>query len=312
MYNEFYGLMEKPFSILPDPEYLYWGNNHALAFSMLEYGILNQAGFTVITGEVGSGKTTLIRHLLNNMSEELNVGLISNIQEDRGDLLQWVLLAFDQPFDDMSSVKLFDQFQKFLIAEYGRGRKAVLIVDEAQNLGLKTLEQLRMLSNINSDKHQLLQLILVGQPQLRDLLQSPELVQFSQRISSDYYLKPLNLEEVETYIEHRLKIAGCDEKIFDDDACTYIYMASRGIPRLINIICDTALTYGFSDDQKTITKDIIDKVIKDKGEHGILHYSEVNESKVNKLYEVPENSDGPALIIHDQNLAKFLLKQAKK
>ena len=139
MYDEFYGLTEKPFSILPDPDYIYWGQNHSLAFSMLEYGILNQAGFTVITGEVGCGKTTLIRHLLNNMSDDLNVGLISNVQDDRGDLLQWVLLAFDQPFEEVSSVKLFDQFQKYLIAEYGRGRKTVLIVDEAQNLGPKTL-----------------------------------------------------------------------------------------------------------------------------------------------------------------------------
>ncbi len=312
MYNEFFGLTEKPFSILPDPDYLYWGHNHSLAFSMLEYGILNQAGFTVITGEVGCGKTTLIRHLLNNMSEELNVGLISNVQDDKGDLLQWVLLAFDQPFDEVSAVKLFDQFQKYLIAEYGRGRRTVLIVDEAQNLGTKTLEQLRMLSNINADKHQLLQLILVGQPQLKDLLQRPELVQFSQRISSDFYLKPFNLEEVAAYIEHRLKVAGCEEKLFSDEACTYIYMASRGIPRLINIICDTALTYAFSEDTKKISKELIEKVIADKGRHGIIHYSEVNETKANRLYEIPDSSDGPALIIHDQNLAKYLLKKAKQ
>ena len=121
MYNEFYGLTEKPFSILPDPDYIYWGENHSMAFSMLEYGILNQAGFTVITGEVGCGKTTLIRHLLNNMTDNLNVGLISNVQDDRGDLLQWVLLAFDQPFEEVSSVKLFDQFQKYLAASTGDG-----------------------------------------------------------------------------------------------------------------------------------------------------------------------------------------------
>ena len=311
MYNEFYGLTEKPFTILPDPDYLYWGNHHAMAFSMLEYGIMNQAGFTVITGEVGCGKTTLIRHLLNTMSANLNVGLISNVQDGTGDLLQWVLLAFDQPFTETSNVKLFDQFQRYLIEEYGNGRKTVLIVDEAQNLGLKTLEQLRMLSNINADKNQLLQLILVGQPQLKDLLQRPELVQFSQRISSDFYIKPFNLEEVGTYISHRLKVAGCEEKIFTDEACTYIYMASRGIPRLINIICDTALIYGFSDDVREISKDIIEKVLIDKGEHGILPYSEVNETKTNQLYEIPDNTDGPALIIHDQTLARYLLNKAK-
>lgn len=312
MYNEFYGLKEKPFTILPDPDYLYWAKNHSMAFSMLEYGILNQAGFTVITGEVGCGKTTLIRHLLNNMGEHLNVGLISNIQDEKGDLLQWVLLAFDRPFSETSSVALFDQFQKYLIDEYGKGRKTVLIVDEAQNLGPKTLEQLRMLSNINADKHQLLQLILVGQPQLKELLQRPELVQFSQRISSDFYLKPFNLEETENYINHRLKIAGCEERLFTDEACTIIYIASRGIPRLINIICDTALIYGFSDDKKEITREIVEKVLKDKGEHGIIHYSEVNESKSNCLYEIPDSAEGPALIIHDHNLAKYLLKKAKQ
>jgi len=311
MYNEYYGLTEKPFTILPDPDYLYWGNHHTMAFSMLEYGIMNQAGFTVITGEVGCGKTTLIRHLLNTMSANLNVGLISNVQDGTGDLLQWVLLAFDQPFTETSNVKLFDQFQRYLIEEYANGRKTVLIVDEAQNLGLKTLEQLRMLSNINADKNQLLQLILVGQPQLKDLLQRPELVQFSQRISSDFYIKPFNLEEVETYINHRLKVAGCEEKIFTDDACTYIYMASRGIPRLINIICDTALIYGFSDDVREISKNIIEKVLVDKSEHGILPYSEVNETKTNQLYEIPDNTDGPALIIHDQTLARYLLNKAK-
>ena len=209
MYREFYGLTQKPFSILPDPNYLYWGHSHSLAYSMLEYGVMNRAGFTVVTGEIGCGKTTLIRHLLDRLDEEFTVGLVSNIQD--GDLLQWVLMAFGQPYEGKSHVGLHDELQQFLIREYAEGRRTILIVDEAQNLGPKLLEQLRLLSNINADNDQLLQLILVGQPQLKGLLQAPELIQFAQRIASDFHLAPLTAEDIHSYIGHRLSIAGRDE-----------------------------------------------------------------------------------------------------
>ena len=174
MYEAHYGLREKPFSILPDPDMIYWGQNHRLAFAMLEFGIMNNAGFTVITGEIGCGKTTLLRYLLRNLDSHMTVGLISSTPRGKAELLQWVMMSLDQPFED-SYPTLFKRFQQFLHDQYSRGRRTVLIVDEAQNLEWESLEELRMLSNINADKDQYLQIILIGQPQLKDLLRSPQL-----------------------------------------------------------------------------------------------------------------------------------------
>ena len=195
MYEAFYGLREKPFSILPDPDLIYWGQNHRLAFAMLEFGVMNSAGFTVITGEIGSGKTTLIRHLLSRLDPKIAVGLISNTPRGTDGLLTWVMMSLNKPFEG-SYPTLFRNFQQFLYEEHNKGRRVILIVDEAQNLGLETLEELRMLSNINADKNQYLQIILVGQPQLKDMLRTPQLVQFAQRVSSDFHLRALNAEEV--------------------------------------------------------------------------------------------------------------------
>lgn len=312
MYEAFYGLKEKPFTILPDPDYIYWGRNHSLAYSMLEYGIMNMAGFTVITGEIGCGKTTLIRHLLNKIDDDLTVGLLSNMFDDGSDLLQWVLMAFDQPFEEKSYVALFNQFQNFLIEQYSNHQRVILIVDEAQNLGAKTLEKLRLLSNINADKDQLLQLILVGQPQLKALLQSPELVQFSQRVSSDFHIKPLEPEDVEKYINHRVKVAECPRKLFSKNACEKIFLASRGIPRLINIICDTALIYGYADEEELITAEIVEKVVKDKAEYGIFSYADVSAVTRDRRFEVSDGIEGPALVIHDRELAKYLVNKMSK
>ena len=194
MYEAFYGLSEKPFSILPDPDMIYWGRNHRLAFAMLEFGVMNNAGFTVITGEIGCGKTTMLRYLLRNLDSNITVGLISSTPNGKAELLQWVMMSLNQPFED-TYPSLFKRLQIFLQEQYARGGRTILIVDEAQNLGLEPLEELRMLSNINADKDQYLQIILVGQPQLKDLLRSPRLVQFAQRVSSDFHLKPLNPTE---------------------------------------------------------------------------------------------------------------------
>ena len=195
MYEAFYGLTEKPFSLLPDPGFLFLGRQHSMAFSMLEYGMLNRAGFTVITGDIGCGKTTLIRHLLNQLDEGVNVGLISNAHEQIDELLRWVLLAFRLDYKANMQIELFDTFTKFLIDQYAKGRRTVLIVDEAQNLRANTLEELRMLSNINADKDLLLQLVLVGQPALRRLLRQPELAQFAQRVLVDFHIQPLSEKE---------------------------------------------------------------------------------------------------------------------
>ena len=269
MYEAYYGLQEKPFSILPDPDTIYWGQNHRLAFAMLEFGVMNNAGFTVITGEIGSGKTTLIRYLLRKLDPQIRVGLISNTPQGKAELLQWVLMSLDQPFED-SYPNLFKRFQAFLRDQYLRGGRTILIVDEAQNLGLEALEELRMLSNINADRDQFLQIILVGQPQLKDLLRSPELLQFAQRVSSDFHLKPLNPSEVKEYINYRLRAAGCQERLFTDEACRAIAHASQGIPRTINILCDTALVYGYASSADNVTADLVAMVIENKKQFGVL------------------------------------------
>ena len=274
MYESFFGLNDKPFSIQPDPDYMFWSKGHALAFAMIEYGIMNRAGFTVITGEIGSGKTTLIRHLLNRLGDEVTVGLVSNAVEKRGELLHWVLMAFGKPYEEKPVVALHADFYDFLISEYAEGRRTILIVDEAQNLGPQTLEELRMLSNINADKDQLLQVILVGQPQLKNLLQQPDLVQFAQRIASDYHLRPLNSEETASYIAHRLEVAGARMEVFTHEACLRIARATRGIPRLVNVLCDTALVYGFSTGARVIDADLIEEIIRDKSEYGIFQYDD--------------------------------------
>jgi type II secretory pathway predicted ATPase ExeA len=272
MYEEFYGLREKPFSILPDPDLIYWGKSHRLAFAMLEFGVRNSAGFAVITGEIGSGKTTLLRYLLRilqNLDPEIAVGLLSSTPQMADDLLQWVMMALNQPYEE-SYPRLYKLFQQFLYDQHAKGRRTIVIVDEAQNLGLQALEELRMLSNINADKNQFLQIILLGQPQLKDLLRSPQLLQFAQRVSCDFHLRPLLGDDVTRYIDFRLRAVGARSPLFTEEACQLIAKASRGIPRTINILCDTALVYGFAVERKQINTEIVQLVIRDKREYGVL------------------------------------------
>lgn len=271
IYNEHFGLRERPFTLLPDPDFLYWSENHTRAYSMLEYGMLTHAPITVITGEIGAGKTTLLRHLLRTLPEEFTVGLISNAQGNRGELLHWVLMALGVPTDNNSSyVQLFAQFQDFLIEEYAAGRRTMLIFDEAQNLSIETLEELRMFSNINADKDELIQLVLVGQPELRDLIAQPRLVQFAQRVAAEYHLPGMSMEQVQAYIAHRLAVAGANHEIFTPAACEYVHRASRGIPRLVNQICDYALVYAYTDALATVDAAVIEQVVTDRRMHGNL------------------------------------------
>jgi type II secretory pathway predicted ATPase ExeA len=210
-----------------------------------------------------------VRRLLRKLDRNINVGLISNTPHGRKELLQWVMMSLDQPFDEKYSQLLF-RFQQYLRAQHAVNRRTLLIIDEAQNLQPDALETLRMLSNINADKDQFLQLILVGQPQLKTLLCSPELVQFAQRISADFHLKPLSPSEVTHYIDYRLKAVGARSPLFSNEACATIAQATSGIPRSINILCDTALVYGFATRADRITKQLVDLVIEDKQTFGII------------------------------------------
>lgn len=271
MYEAFYGFREKPFSILPDPGFLYFSRKHSLALDLLEYGLMNQAGFNVITGEIGTGKTTLVRYVLNRLERDITVGLISNTHRSFGELLQWILFAFKLEHRGKEKVEMFQNFVDFLVEEYAQNRRTLLIVDEAQNMSTDTLEELRMLSNINADKDQVLQVILVGQAGLRDTLRRPDLEQFAQRIAVDYHLEPLDLEETRGYIHHRIRVAGGNGTlIFDRAACDAVYRHSRGIPRLINLLCDTALVYSFAEQKKQIDAGTVDDVARDKRKGGIF------------------------------------------
>ena len=262
MYETFYSFREKPFSLLPDPAFLFLARQHSTALAVLEYGLVNQAGFTVVTGEIGCGKTTLIRHVLNSLGQDITVGLLSNTQ--RGELLQWVLMAFGLDYRGKEKVALYETFLEFIIDEYAKNRRTVLIIDEAQNLGVDALEELRMLSNVNADKDQVLQLILVGQPELRATLSRPGLIQFAQRVAVDYFLVPLESEQIGSYIRHRLEIAGGDPALFKPEACQLVYHHSGGIPRLINLLCDTALVYGYAAGKQKIDVELVREVVQDK------------------------------------------------
>lgn len=270
MYEQFYGLTEKPFSIQPDPDFLFFSVRHSMAYAMLEYGIQNRAAFSVICGEIGCGKTTIVRHLLNNLEEQLTVGIVYNTHKNIDDLLGWIMLAFNQPYEGKSNLALFDEFQQFLIRSYAEDKRVVLIIDEAQNLTAGALESLRMLSNINADKDQLLQIILVGQPQLRDLLRDPELEQFYQRVSVDFFIPPLQPFEVDKYIQHRLHVAGRDKPLFTPGASRLIGESSRGIPRSINVLCETCMVYGYSSNADKIDINLVREVISDRNEYGVL------------------------------------------
>ncbi len=271
IYNAHFGLAERPFTLLPDPDFLYWSDNHTRAYAMLEYGMLTHAPITVITGEIGAGKTTLLRHLLRSLPEDITVGLISNAQGNRGELLHWVLMALGVPTDTNASyVQLFAQFQDFLIAEYATGRRTMLIFDEAQNLSTETLEELRMFSNINADKDELIQLVLVGQPELRELISQPRLMQFAQRVAAEYHLSGMSAAAARDYIHHRLRVAGAAREIFTPAACECVHVAARGVPRLVNQICDYALVYAYTDGLNTVDAGVIEQVVLDRRMHGNL------------------------------------------
>ncbi|MEL6124775.1 MAG: AAA family ATPase [Pseudomonadota bacterium] len=271
IYLEHFGLTARPFSLLPDPDFIYWSKHHENAYAMLEYGLMSLAPITVITGEIGAGKTTLLREFLRTAPPDYTIGLISNATGNRGELLHWVLMSLSQPVDPGASyVQLFHQFQSFLIEEYAQGRRTLLIFDEAQNLEPETLEELRMFSNINADQDELIQLVLFGQPQLRDLIQDPRLVQFAQRIAAEYHLDRMDLSTLTDYVRHRLAHVGAERDIFTPMAYEAVYLASRGTPRLVNQVCDFSLVYAAMDGEDEVSADTVSRVVQDRKDYGVF------------------------------------------
>ncbi|TCK18492.1 type II secretory pathway predicted ATPase ExeA [Thiogranum longum] len=264
MYEQLYGFSERPFSLLPDPDFLFLGEKHRAALDTLELAIFNQSGFCVISGEIGAGKTTLVRELLNRLDGDTQVGLVSNTHPSFGELMQWVMTAYGLPGGSDNHIELHKRFIDFAIQRYAQGKRTLLIIDEAQNLSMEALEELRMLSNVNSEKDLVLQIIMIGQNELRDKLRSPELAQFAQRISMDYYLGGLDADETCLYIQHRVTHAGGAADLFTRDACQRVFEFSQGIPRVINRLCDLSLVYGYAQHREHIGPDVIEAVAQEQ------------------------------------------------
>ncbi|MEL6204803.1 MAG: AAA family ATPase [Pseudomonadota bacterium] len=264
MYTEFFGLQERPFTLLPDPDFIFWTDAHRAAFTVLEYGIVTRSPITVLTGEIGVGKTTLLYHLLDLVSEDTTVGLISNAQGGRGELVRWVLnaLSVEAP-QDADYVSLYQTLQDRLVKEYSEGRRVAVVIDEAQNLTVEVLEELRMMTNINSGRDELLQLVLVGQPELRRMIMLPELQQFAQRVVAAFHLTALDEEGVGDYISHRLAHAGGTGEEFAPEAVEEIARLTRGIPRLVNKLCEFCLVYGAINEENPIKLATVQHVIAD-------------------------------------------------
>lgn len=270
MYEQFYGLREKPFALAPDPEFLFLGRHHRRALTLLEYALHNGTGFALVTGRVGCGKTMVVRSLLARASQQFTVGLIANTHGRLGPLLPWVARAIGMKSASTNPSELYDEFVAFLMREYAACRRVVLIIDEAQNLGFDGLEELRVLSNVNTGKDLLLQTILIGQPELRATLAQPQLQQFAQRIAIAYHMDALTRDETRAYVAHRVGVAGGAAHLFAADAVELIHSRTGGVPRLINQVCDTALVYGMAEERGSIDIEIVAQVLDDRREGGLV------------------------------------------
>jgi general secretion pathway protein A len=265
MYESFYGLSAKPFRLRPDPHFFYGSKGHKRAMAYLEYGLSQGEGFIVITGEVGAGKTTLVRNLFNNLpSEQIVAAHIVNTHLDSDDTLRMVVSAFGLPYENVSKADLLTRLEAFLRASDAQGKRALLVVDEAQNLKPGTVEELRMLSNFQTDDKCLLQTFLIGQPEFRTTLHSPGMQQLRQRVIASYHLGPMDEAETQAYIEHRLSTVGWKgDPSFSHPAYSAIYAYTGGIPRKVNTLCDRLLLNGFLEEIHAFAEDDVAEVIGD-------------------------------------------------
>src|SRR5688572_25242994 len=271
MYERFYQLRERPFALSPDPEYLYPSRVHREALDYLRYGLESHAGFVVITGEIGSGKTTLLQTLLRGIDSQTTVGRIVNTMLEPRELIETILIDFGLEAQNRSKPTMLRDLAQYLVDQRLAGRLVLLVIDEAQNLGLGALEELRMLSNLETEKSKLMQIVLVGQPNLRDKLAAPELEQLRQRITVSYHLAPLDADETANYINHRLRRAATGAPLeFPLDVTRIIHSRSRGVPRIINVICDATLVFGYAEERRQIDTDLMTDVLAELEATGVL------------------------------------------
>jgi general secretion pathway protein A len=265
MYENFYGLKENPFNVTPNPEYIYLGENHKEALAQLLYGVREKKGFIVITGEVGTGKTTLVHYLLDKMdgNNHTRAAFLFNPKLTVDDFIQYILKDLGVRVQGQSKGEYLHYLHRYLLNAYRKDERVVLIVDEAHGLNPELLEEIRLLSNLETARSKLLQIVLVGQTELDKTLSQREFRQLRQRINLRYHLPPLSEKETREYIEKRLRIAGARNPLFTDKAMKEIYVRSGGIPRLINILCDNALLDGYALDQKVVDRRLVKEVAKD-------------------------------------------------
>lgn len=264
MYCKYYGLKERPFNVTSDPDFFYSSKKHKEALAHLLYGVSQRKGIIVLTGEIGTGKTTLCRFFLNQVTENVKTAFILNPMLSESELLEAIVRDFGIKSKSNSRLGLLGELNKFLLKESEAGCNLVLIIDEAQNLKPHLLEQVRLLSNLETEKDKLLQVILVGQPELNEVINLHDLRQLRQRVMVRFHISPLEIEEIKNYIAHRLRVAGAPDNIlFTDEAIAAISSFSTGTPRLINMVCDRALLAGFSADTFTIGVDIINKCLEE-------------------------------------------------
>lgn len=264
MYEKHFGLTGKPFSIVPNPQMLFLSKNHANALTYLEYGLSEKVGFILLTGEIGTGKTTLVRHILSRMESRVDVAVIFNTGFSSDQLFRHILNEFEVPCNDVEKEKHLELLYQFLIDRYAKNRHVLLIIDEAQNLSAASLEDIRMLSNLQTDDKVLIQMMLVGQPELKATLQRPEMRQLAQRIAVNYHLTPLNQDQTRRYIAYRIEATGGAPDLFSPEAVNLIYEKSRGTPRTINLLCESALVYGYADELERIDSAVIEQVLNDE------------------------------------------------
>ncbi|MDX1509281.1 MAG: AAA family ATPase [Woeseiaceae bacterium] len=306
-YVDHFNLTEQPFRLTPDPAFVYWSKQHARAKAYMESTIWLADGFVVITGDIGSGKTTLLQSFLSELEDDVVYAVVSQTQLTATEFLQAVLTEFGfKPFKKRK-VELLDMLNMFLIEQYSSGKKVVLIVDEAQNLSKKVLEEIRMLSGIETHKEKVLRIILAGQPELKETLDSPSLKQLVQRIRLRFHLGPLDRHELHEYIDHRLQVAGRDDgTLFEEDCYDIINRYSGGVPRLVNTLCDTALLCAFADGKQQVSADDIKAAVEELGwpEHenntgvfGPVRNVALGQGKVAHVTQIEVRSDGETLSV---------------